>query len=195
MDWSKENAWEQQWWGNCTNTFIEECKQYHYSHNMGLTWEANGFIDLKGKYVLDIGGGPVSLLLKTYNGTRVVVDPCKFPQWVLDRYELSGILFLPMKGEAISTASSTIFDEIWMYNVLLHVEDPLLVIKIARSISKQMRVVEYINTCIEPGHPHSFTPEWLDLHFGGKGSVEVAPPPITTPIWYGIFKGAHHETV
>lgn len=196
LDWSKENVWEQQWWGNCCNTFQEECKHYIYSGKMGLEWEHNGFINLKGKLILDLGGGPVSLLLKTYNGTRIVLDPCKYPQWVLDRYIASDILFYSMKAEDISVNFVTVFDEVWMYNVLLHVEDPIKVINNAKRITKLLRVVECINTQAAPGHPHTFTSEWLDSHLEGKGTIDDSrTPPISHTLWSGVFKGVHYEEV
>jgi hypothetical protein len=164
---------------------------------MGLKWENNGFINLQGKSVLDIGGGPVSLLLKTHNSkVRTVVDPCHFPNWVNSRYNCAGVLFRSLKGEQILDWIEFNFDEVWMYNVLLHVQDPVKVINNAKAKSKIIRVVEYIHTEIQPGHPHTFTPKQLDEYFGGIGDIDNNPPsPVNSPIWYGVFKGDNYEKI
>ncbi|MFH1554929.1 MAG: hypothetical protein ABII76_08730, partial [Pseudomonadota bacterium] len=74
-------ATEEEWWGDCINTADEEAKQAKFAELMGITpVEGEGWFvppyDLGGKSVLDVGGGPVSLLLKCRNrGRCVVLDP------------------------------------------------------------------------------------------------------------------------
>ena len=95
--WRRAQAWERDWWGDCLNTYSEEEKQLVYANRMGLVAFHDGKspynFDLGGMSVLDIGGGPCSLLLKCVNFRGKVIDPLCFPDWVLARYELAGIEF------------------------------------------------------------------------------------------------------
>src|SRR6266704_2122476 len=134
MAWENDQEFERNWWANCQNTFTEETKQLTYAYKMGLTAYSNRgkwpCYDLAGKSVLDIGGGPVSMLLKCENrGPCLVADPCRYPAWTVDRYRTSGIDFRQIKGEELLEAG---WDEVWIYNVLQHTEDPALIIKNAR---------------------------------------------------------------
>jgi len=69
--WQKAQKWEQEWHKNCVNSLNEEQKQIIYARKMGLvlspTPKTPFNFDLKGKSILDIGGGPYSLLLKCVN--------------------------------------------------------------------------------------------------------------------------------
>ena len=87
---------EQDWWNDCLHTFGEETKQLTYANRMGLgSYEDDGrwpTYDLGGRSVVDIGGGPVSILLKCVNrGVSYVVDPCDYPEWVQARYDCAGV--------------------------------------------------------------------------------------------------------
>jgi hypothetical protein len=113
---------EAQWWGNCCNTYGEESKQMVYANRMGLKFE-NDHINVRGKKILDIGGGPVSLLLKTWDlGAGKVVDPSRYPEWTLERYKCKGIDVDVANAESITDIEQ--WDEVWIYNVLQHVQDP-----------------------------------------------------------------------
>src|SRR5262245_54695488 len=97
---------EQQFWGDCTNTLGEEMKQLVYAKRMGLSFhngsDAGGpyIINMTGKAILDIGGGPVSLLLKCRGlRTGIITDPLAWPRWVYHRYEEAGLICFPVRGE------------------------------------------------------------------------------------------------
>lgn len=184
------------WWGTCGSTFHEEQKQIVYAPRMGLLADWGGAhpptFDLSGRSVIDIGGGPVSLLLKCVNRSRAVVaDPGVFPQWVLGRYEACGIEFWRTNGEDISGYT---FDEAWIYNTLQHVIDPEQVIRVARELASTVRLFEWIDLQPYDGHPHMLTKEaldgWLDtsgftVHLNESGAVGHA--------YYGVF--AYREEV
>ena len=170
---------EKNWWGNCCWTFGEENKQLIYAHRMGLELFDNQhekwpLYDLEGKSVLDIGGGPVSMLLKTFNGgKKKVVDPCDYPNWVLTRYRENDIDYTQMPAEEfVLNISEPVYDEVWIYNVLQHVESPVEVMEAAISSGKLVRIFEWIGTAPCLGHPHTITAEWLDSVFGQRGTVE-----------------------
>jgi 2-polyprenyl-3-methyl-5-hydroxy-6-metoxy-1,4-benzoquinol methylase len=175
MAWHVEQEWERQWWGTCVNTFAEETKQITYAHRMGLQNVSDGahwpYYDLEGKSVLDIGGGPVSMLLKTHNASyRKVVDPCRYPAWVYARYEIAGINWDIAPGENFDLSHT--YDEVWIYNVLQHTDDPELIIANAREVAQTIRIFEWIDIPAHPGHPQMLTKVKLDEWLQGDGTVE-----------------------
>ena len=199
IDWNFHNAWEKDWWGSCANTMGEELKQQAYAKKMGLKWTSShktSFILNGGEAsIMDIGGGPVSLLLKTARcGRRYVVDPCDYPPWVSERYRLSGIQLVRMKAEELKSAGIPIVDECWMYNCLQHVGSPEDVITAALEQCKIFRVCEPVGTRISNGHPHSFDAARLNSLLGGEGKVEhVRDSGVDGVLYFGIFKGRHYE--
>jgi len=183
-EWRKVNDWEREWWGACTDTSDEEFKQREYARAMGLE-DAYGApvgttgvmaYDLAGRSVLDIGGGPVSLLLKCRNrGRCVVADPADYPAWVKARYEAAGIEYLKIPGEEFpSRDERNRFDEVWIYNVLTHVRDPKAVIERAKQCGTVVRLFEWLDTEMNEGHPHTLTKDFLDGVLGADGE-EVTP--------------------
>lgn len=169
--------WEADWWGACVNTFGEEAKQITYAHRMGLANDPHDgrwpCYDLGGKRVVDIGGGPASLLLKCRNMLdALVVDPCPYPDWTLRRYSAAGIGVARVAAEEWDPRP---FDEVWIYNVLQHVRDPSLVVANARAAAPLLRIFEWVNTDTNEGHPHSLDPGALRRWLGvaqTSGTVE-----------------------
>jgi len=171
--WEKAQRWERDWWDGCINTHGEEEKQLLYADRMGLTAFHDGKspynFDLGGALVLDIGGGPCSLLLKCRNVNGMVIDPLSFPSWILARYEAAGVEFVQMAAEDLDAED---FDEAWIYNVLQHVRSPEAVIANARNAARFIRIFEWIDTPTNEGHPHSLTETWLNEQLCGEGKVE-----------------------
>lgn len=170
-NWEEINRWEAKWWGDCANTYVEELKQLSHLKFMGLVHtveESKVVIDVEGKRIVDIGGGVISLLLKCKNKGHkcTVVDPLlkKAPKWVTDRYRSSNIL--PRTSKAENFKSSEPFDEIWLYNVLQHVQDPESVLKNIRKLAPVIRIFEWLNTPPHEGHPHTITKEMIDQSLG-----------------------------
>lgn len=170
---------ERDWWGTCQNTYGEETKQFTYAHHMGLNRSHDGThspfsFDVQGESIIDIGGGPASILLKCRNLRRgMVVDPCDYPEWVATRYEAAGIEYLKLPGERVALADVGTFDTALIYNVLQHVENPERVIKNALSVAHQVRLFEWIDIPPHEGHPHMLTEENLNAWLGTQGTVGV----------------------
>jgi hypothetical protein len=163
--------YELDFWNDCANTLGEELKQLVYARYMGLTVEPGGpgpVIDLKGKSVLDIGGGPVSLLLKCLNrGEAAVLDPGKWPSWVETRYSLGMIEHWRWNAEeGVPDYEPPHFDEAWIYNVLQHVDDPELVIANARKAADLIRIFEWLDVPAYEGHPHELKADELLGYLG-----------------------------
>lgn len=175
---SVHQDFEARWWGGCVNTYGEETKQLVYARHMGLRFRDRGGpgpeCDMIGRSVVDIGGGPCSLLLKTFGLKRgLVIDPCPYPDWVADRYEAARIEYHRSGGETpfVRGPGSNRFNEAWIYNVLQHVEDPERVISNARHGARLIRIFEWVNVPAHLGHPHELTREKLDEWLGGKGTT------------------------
>lgn len=142
----------------------EQLKQLTYAKYLGLDFQHDGsspyVIDKAGLNVLDVGGGPVSLLLKTIAKEKVVVDPCNFDKWVTDRYMANNVRY--NKSEAESIKYTEVFDEVWLYNVLQHTSDPE---KIFDNIYKALkrggtfRFLDWVDTPTNTAHPISLTAE------------------------------------
>ena len=161
---------EREFWGDCANTYGEETKQFHYARIMGLKRRYYMF-DAEGRSIIDIGGGPVSLLLKTFNFSHArVVDPLRYPKWVYDRYEAHGVAWSIWPGELLPAAVGR-YDEAWIYNVLQHVDDPELIIHNAKRTAHTVRVFEQIHLPPHAGHPHELTPRLLSKSLGIPGQT------------------------
>jgi len=207
MGWDRAQRWESQWWGLCLNTHNEETKQFLYAHYMGINvvekYGVSAF-DPMGASVIDIGGGPVSMLLKTQTvdqaarslvltgmatrGFGVVVDPGRYPEWVYQRYAEAGIEVWQMKAEDLQPSRR--FDEAWIYNVLQHTDDPEKVVRAAMGISNLVRIFEWIDTPTNVGHPHTITRSFLDNILGSRGSVAelTGQSSCYGRAYYGTFK-------
>lgn len=153
-------TFESQYWGDCCNTFDEDQKHYVYARYMGLKQVGYSF-DVGGARIIDIGGGPTSMLLKTINlGKRsLVVDPLLYPKWTYDRYSAKGIDSLVVRGEDILEEG---FDEAWIYNCLQHTDDPEKIINNALCAAKTLRIFEWVDIPPHDGHPIELTSEKLN---------------------------------
>jgi len=188
QDWNETQKHEADYWGNCLGmtAWGEFCKQEMYGREMGLFSDygtPDGELDLQGKDVLDVGGGPVSMTLRCiYAGQRIVADPCQWPASVLRRYDYYGIQFLRTAGEDLDQRfldSRTSFDEVWIYNVLQHVQDPEKVIDNAVARIAPGGVLRMFEWCYIPAdkcHPHVLTPELLLNALQGCRIVKVGLP-------------------
>ena len=190
--WEEANKWETEWWEDFTNTLFEDEKQIVYAQKMGIPMPGSRTtpytFDAKGASVLDIGGGPNSILLKTVNFSKAkVVDPLPMPQWVIDRYKAHGVEFEQVKAEDLDEKG---YDECWMYNVLQHVEEPEKIVKNVRRAGKLLRVFDWLETPISDGHIQSLKAEDMEKWLGGIGKVETLNTrPTVGKCFYGIFIG------
>jgi hypothetical protein len=73
----------------------------------------------------------------------------------LDRYEQNDVEFLNVKAEQIETLDR--FDEVWIYNCLQHTDDPIEILRRVAIVGKAVRLFEWIDTGVHPGHPQNLT--------------------------------------
>jgi hypothetical protein len=164
----EDYGFEMDFWGDCTNTFGEDQKHYVYGNLMGLTGSYFSY-DTQDKRILDIGGGPTSMLLKTYGLKEgKVCDPIVYPQWTKDRYAMKNISVQVIGGEEVD---ETGWDEVWIYNVLQHTVDPQKIIDNALKSAKVLRLFEWIDIPAHDGHPHELTQANLESWIGQPGNV------------------------
>jgi hypothetical protein len=190
-----KDEFELDWWNtfcnNCVNTFGEEYKHYTYARRMGLVQKFHYF-DIPRLNILDIGGGPASMLLKCPNLHRgVVIDPIKYPEWCRDRYKSVNIKAIKSRGEDIDTVKySKAFDEVWIYNCLQHTDDPELIIQNAKAVADVLRIFEWIDIPAHIGHPQELKEQSLNNWIGQKGVVEDLKEPCGCfgKAYYGVFK-------
>jgi 2-polyprenyl-3-methyl-5-hydroxy-6-metoxy-1,4-benzoquinol methylase len=136
--------------------------------------------DLQGKSILDIAGGPVSLLLRCKNFKRaVVVDPLNVPIAVKERYLKHGIELVQQPMEEYIYDQH--WDEIWDYNVLTHVMDPKKIIIDAREHCNRLRMFEVVDTPITLDHPHTITNKFLTENAGDGRTVQLSGNPWPSP--------------
>ncbi len=182
--WENAQAAEAKFWGRCINTFGEEKKQLEiYAPRMRINF------DLAGKSVLDIGSGPTSMLLKCHNFKKAkAIDPMPMPQWVKDRYLAAGIEFVQQRGETI-VLPREVFDEVWIYNVLQHTEEPRAIIENAKNSGRLIRIFEWVDVPPDVAHPHVLKKDLLDEWLGKKGMTEqITDHASFTNAYYNVIK-------
>jgi hypothetical protein len=150
--------------------------------------------DLGGRSVVDIGGGPVSLLLKCVNFGRVlVVDPAPYPPWVKARYKAHGVALKSEEGEDFvasknGTTGRQAFDDAWIYNVLTHAKDPGRIIARAKAAAATIRIFEWLNMPAREGHPQELHREQLEEWLGAPGFVaHLNEDGAVGDCFYGVF--------
>lgn len=182
-----ELKFEADYWHDCTNTFDEERKQYVYAECMGLPIHHHRILIPQFR-ILDVGGGPVSMLLKVPQVTEGLIwDPLVYPEWTRLRYRMKNIQVRYERGEDLNEQG---WDEVWLYNCLQHTQDPALVLRNCLRAGKRFRIFEWLDIPPHEGHPQMLTKtlldEWLgvqgqtrefDNHFGCTGKAYFAVVP------------------
>lgn len=200
--WAEAQKWELDWHLNQQfNTLNEELKQRNYAHFMGLDRLLTNFYgiqtwDFGDKSVVDVGGGEVSMLLKSKAKKKTVIDPCNYPEWVKMRYKEAGIEFLNIKAENFNYnyVEDERFDVGLIYNCLQHTEFPELILKNMRERCNVIHIFEWVNSGISEGHIHDLQPDLLDKWLGGIGKTEyINANPTVGNAYYGIFKGDNYK--
>ena len=176
---------EESYWGNCCNTFDEDQKHFVYAKCMGLKQKHFSF-DVENKSILDIGGGPTSMLLKTVNLKKgKVIDPIDYPYWTKLRYESKNIFVQVELGENVKESG---WDEVWIYNVLQHTENPEKIINNAKRAAKTLRIFEWIDIPAHEGHPHELNMQSLNSWIGQSGQViNLAESHCYGKAYFGVF--------
>ena len=179
---------ERNYWGNCCNTFDEEQKHFVYAHFMGLEIKHYKFVTPKFR-ILDVGGGPASMLLKVADlSAGLVVDPMAYPRWTVDRYAMKNI---HVKVQAAEEMDECGWDEVWLYNCLQHTIDPYKIVSNCMRAGKKFRVFEWLDVPPHEGHPWMLTEESMNKWIGSPGKTVMLNDVkgCTGKAYYGVFDG------
>lgn len=190
--WKQAQEWERSWWGNCQNTLAEQLKELVYVEKMGLHFSLDRRkgtpyeIDMEGVSVLDVGGGPISILLMCKNVKGKIIEPLEYPSWVYERYKTANLKYEVIKAEDMKEED---WDEVWIYNVLQHVEDPRKVIENSKKAGDLIRIFEWIDIMPSSGHIHTLTEKKLNEWLEGEGKTEIfhGENGLGGKAYYGIF--------
>lgn len=157
--WQEAQVWERQWWKNKSKWAGEIKKQLSYARLMGMPDD----LDFGDKRILDVGCGPVSLLLRSKHGPSVGVDPMPMDEETLAEYARVNSRFIESKAEDMSCDER--FDEAWIYNCLQHVEDVHAILTRVAKCADEVRVFEWIDLPPCSGHPQTITEEQFTTAF------------------------------
>jgi hypothetical protein len=144
--------------------------------------------DCNGKSIIEIGCADFPALRYCTNYSGLIVEPLPseyLQQWCMENY----VLLMAMKFEELA---DNFMDkcEIWMFNVLQHVQDPEKFIAKAK-LADTIRYFEPIDTEITDYHPHSFTKEDFERWFpnGNRFYNETTHKNFHDgPCCYGVYK-------
>jgi len=140
------------------------------------------FVDLaRPASVIELGAGPQGLLTRTRQARAarlVAVEPMPLRPDDAARYDAAGAALWTVPVEALADSFPRMdpFEEVWMTNLLQHVEDPARVLGIAtRLATRRLRLFEWLEEPVSIVHLHTlhadaigaqlaaagFTPEYL----------------------------------
>lgn len=103
---------------------------------------------------------------------KIVVEPMfdSFPDTVKNYYYQNRIAVIRKQFEEIEEKDIEMLAsnsrEVWLFNVLQHVQDPDLIVNKCKEYFTVIKFFEPINTPIDTCHPHTFDLEWFKQHFG-----------------------------
>jgi hypothetical protein len=117
--------------------------------------------ECKNKKILEIGPAFYPALLFTDAKEKFALEPLfdKFPEEIKKLYNDNNINVIIDKAENLDT--NLIFDEIWIFNLLQHVQDPDVLLEKCKKVGKIIRIFEPIEWPTDICHPHSFTFEYF----------------------------------
>lgn len=125
--------------------------------------------DAKPVTVLEIGAGPQGLLTRYAASARlkIAVEPMRLTFADAELYAARGVERHEMSIERWHELNpDVVADEVWMTNVLQHVERPEAVTVIARMhAARRVRLFEWVNEPVSVVHLHSLNASDIDAAF------------------------------
>lgn len=200
--WEHAQAHEREYWcppgrGEKERRRAEECqRQAFYGGLMQITPAA-----VAGKAVLDLGCGPAGICARQelMLARAVGVDPLTFDPEDEADYSVLGVerLRIPAEDLASSAVAGERFDEVWCYNLLQHVMDPVAVLAAARAmLPARVRLFEWVNVPPSVVHPHVITVGLVTHGFrAGWRCEQLVTGTCETPHWTQQFVAAVYERV
>jgi len=140
---------------SATHSHYQQTYQ-HYFDYLGIE------PDQHGKTIVEIGCADYPALEWCNNVNGILIEPLpsdRLNQFVDSRADIT---LIKAKVEDIELPEC---DEVWLLNVMQHVQDPDLFIEKCKR-AKVVRFFEPIDCGICVHHPHTFTQEWYEKRFG-----------------------------
>lgn len=180
--WLEAQRHELEWWHKVEPQHPQLLHNLAYFYQQKLHISAAGCV---GQTVTDIGGGPRPLAIIRGLPVEhlVIVDPLTIG--VIDTNHV--VKHWTTSRSMAETYEGPPTDEVWGYNVLQHVQNPLAVLQTAKAHAlKRVRWFDWVDTPVAPHHPHSIDKDWL---------LEQLVPLSTDPIWRTEYAevGTHPE--
>lgn len=160
--WRKAQQWEKNWWMTARNQHPVEIEKNKYVAKLLNIDEG-----LPDRTVIDIGCGPLSMLLRVPVKEGYALDPLFFDD-LEAAYFQKGIKRLVKPAEELNIKDGK-FDEAWIYNCLQHVKDPTKILQNAIAVADRVRIFEWTHIPPYEGHLHMLTPELLSKPFQDAG--------------------------
>jgi 2-polyprenyl-3-methyl-5-hydroxy-6-metoxy-1,4-benzoquinol methylase len=162
--WLEANKAEQVNWDACfRNNEMDTLREISFRRYSGIM-EIEHEQDLSGLRILDIGAGYTSILplFKNY-GKSAVVDPSYPYDEIVTYYFKHNITYICMTAEKFLKTNPSIrnFDEIWIYNVLKHVQNPDVILDNLAKRASKIRIAELTDDITDVAHPFIIKPDWL----------------------------------
>lgn len=124
--------------------------------------------NLDGKSVIEIGPGRISALLFCENFSKsYIIEPTEY-DGIDHLYENPNLEIIKKTAEDWEFEK---VDEVWLFNLLQHVQDPDLLIQKCKENSKVIRYFEPIDCPINNEHPFSFNREDFINYFGDSVKI------------------------
>ena len=164
-DWEEAQEWEREWWMNKeeqTKRWEREIRKQdlYYIPKMLMP----SVLDFGNAGILDIGCGPVSILIRSKFDHALALDPLDFND--AEAYAKLGINRVYAPAETFETSVS--FNEVWLYNVLQHVQNVDAVITMMKNHcvpGGMVRIFEWLNVGLCSGHIHNLKVETFEAAF------------------------------
>ena len=176
---------EMDFWSQYNIHLCEADKQEYCAAKAGIKFESYLY-DLKGASMLEIGGGPQGLALRCVNGRRKVIEPLDYPEWVWGRYDYFGV---ECEKVGVEDMDEEGWDEVWVFNVLQHVDNLVLALAKIRNSAKVLRIFDWLNVPSDTVHKFVLTEELLDSHLGIDGYSRLIHRRFMyrTDAYYGVY--------
>ena len=182
------------------NAQIEERKHHNLTKDEGVKHYAKSYenyfhfcgIDknIKNKLIAEIGPADFPALAFCDNiGYSYIVEP--LPSDILKTF---GIGIVQKKAEELSFGQC---DEVWLFNVLQHVEDPDKIVENAK-MAKKVIFFEPINYGVDTCHLHNLTMEMFKDWFGDVNYYHKNDKATAFHTWecaYGVWKNPFYEVI
>lgn len=163
--WQEAQIWEKNWWQTHAYQFpVEMLKTDRMARILNIPHS------LPNTSVLDVGCGPLSLLLRipTAFGRSAALDPIDYSYINMEQqYAKMNIRRLIKKGEDLSRDDG-FWDQAWCYNCLQHVQDPIKIIHNCLDVCNTFKIFEWMHGVCD-GHLWEISQQLIEHAVGSKG--------------------------